>query len=118
MFTLYFHLDANIGSKKSHRKYVVVQEGGAASQVWYHLLAFYGSQRMNERFDKYLGPFVNLCHAREHKPTSVLLVSTMWCDGGENVGTIDMYEKTFGIGGIFLKGCQLCDILDPVFGSV
>ena len=60
MFTLYFHLDANIGSKKSHRKYVVV----------------------------------NLCHAREHKPTSVLLVSTMWCDGGENVGTIDMYEKT------------------------
>ena len=51
-------------------------------------------QIMNEIFNKHLNPFVNLCHARGHKPTSVLLVSTMWYDGGENVGTTEMYEKT------------------------
>ena len=44
-------------------------------------------------------------HACRHKPTSVLLVSTMWYDdGGESVGTTEMYEKTFGIGGTFPKG--------------
>ena len=52
------------------------------------------SQRMNEIFNKYLDPFVNLCRTCGHKPTSVLLVSTMWYDGGENVGTTEMYEKT------------------------
>ena len=54
------------------------------------------SHRMNEIFNKYLdpGPFVNLYHACGRKPTSVLLVSTMWYDGGENVGTIETYEKT------------------------
>ena len=41
---LYFHLDANIGNKKSCRKYVAVQ--GAASQVYLHSIT---SQRMNER---------------------------------------------------------------------
>ena len=65
--------------------------GGAASQVYLHSMA---SQIINEIFNKHLDPFVNLCHACGHKPTSVLLVSTMWYDGGENVGTIEMYEKT------------------------
>ena len=51
------------------------------------------SQIMNEIFNKRLDLFVNLCHARGHKPTSVLLVSTMWYDGGENVGTTETYEK-------------------------
>ena len=85
MFPLCFHLDANIGNKNSCGKYVAVQ--GAASQVYLHSIT---SQRMNERFNKYLHPFVNLCHACGYKPTSVLLVSTMWYDGGENVGTTEM----------------------------
>ena len=33
MFPLYFHLDSNIGNKKSHRKYVVVQGGRRLSSV-------------------------------------------------------------------------------------
>ena len=37
MFPLYFHIDANIGNKKSCRKYVAVQGGRLSS-----LLAFYG----------------------------------------------------------------------------
>ena len=49
---------------------------------------------MNERFNKYLDTFVNLCHACGYKPTIELLVSTMWYDGGENFGTTEMYEKT------------------------
>ena len=36
------------------------------------------SQRINEDFKKHLEPFVTLCHACRHRPTSVLLVSTMW----------------------------------------
>ena len=52
------------------------------------------SQRMNERFNKYLDTFVNLCHACGYKPTIELLVLTMWYDGGENFGTTEMYEKT------------------------
>ena len=48
------------------------------------------SQRMNENFNKHLDPFVNLCHAYGHKPTSVLLVSTLWY--GEN--ETEMYKKT------------------------
>ena len=73
---------------------------------------------MNERFNKYLDPFVNLCHACGYKPTSVLLVSTMWYDGGENVGTTEMYEKTLELEEIFSKGCQLCNTLDPAVYSV
>jgi hypothetical protein len=49
------------------------------------------SQRMNEKFDKHLDHFVNLCHACGHKPTSVLLVSTLWYDGES--GT-KIYENT------------------------
>ena len=55
------------------------------------------SQIMNEIFNKRLDLFVNLCHARGHKPTSVLLVSTMWYDGGENVRTTEIYEKTLEV---------------------
>ena len=55
--------------------------------VYMHSMA---SQRMNEIFNKYLDPFFNLCRTCGHKPTSVLLVSTMWYDGGENVGTTEM----------------------------
>ena len=63
------------------------------------------SQRMNEIFNKYLDPFVNLCHAcYGHKFTSVLLVSTMWYDGGESVGTTDMYEKTLELEEKFQMG--------------
>ena len=58
---------------------------------------------MNERFNKYLDPFVNLSHACGYKPTSVLLVSTMWYDGGENVGTTEKYEKTLELEEIFQK---------------
>ena len=67
------------------------------SQLWYHLLhnlhSMMASQRMSERFNKYLDPFVNLCHLCGHKPTSVLLMLTLWYDG-EGVGTTEMYEKT------------------------
>ena len=60
---------------------------------------------MNEIFNKYLDPFVNLCHAcYGHKFTSVLLVSTMWYDGGESVGTTDMYEKTLELEEKFQMG--------------
>ena len=75
------------------------------------------SQRMSERFNKYLDPFVNLCHARGNKPTSMLSVSTLWYDGGdtgENVGTTEMYEKTLELEEHF----KFCDTLDPVSGSV
>ena len=48
----------------------------------------------------------------------MLLVSTMWYDGGENVGTTEMYEKTLELEEIFSKGCQLCNTLDPVFGPL
>ena len=75
-------------------KYVAVQD------LPMHSMA---SQRMDEIFNKYLGPFVNLCHACGHKPTSVLLVPTMWYDGGENVGTTEMYEKTLGLEETFQK---------------
>ena len=55
---------------------------------------------MNEIFNKYLDPFVNLFHPCGHKPISMLLVSTMWYnDGGENVGTTEMYEKTMELKG-------------------
>ena len=64
--------------------------------MWYHLLAFkFYNFTKNER--EIQQPFVNLCHARGHKPTSMLSVSTLWYDGGdtgENVGTTEMYEKT------------------------
>ena len=75
-------------------KYVAVQD------LPMHSMA---SQRMDEIFNKYLGPFVNLCHACGHKPTSVLLVPTMWYDGGENVGTTEMYEKTLELEETFQK---------------
>ena len=76
------------------------------------------SQRMNERFNKYLDPFVNLCHACGYKPTSVLLVSTMWYDGGGNVGSTELYEKTLELEENFSKGYQLCHTLDPAVYSV
>ena len=84
---------------------------GAASQVWCHVrriiyLHSMASQRMNERFNKYLDPFVNLCHACGHKPTSVLLVSTLWYDGGENIGTTEMYEKTLELEEHFQKAAS------------
>ena len=48
----------------------------------------------------------------------MLLVSTMWYDGGENVGMTEMYEKILELEENFSKGCQLCNTLDPVFGPV
>ena len=71
------------------------------------------SQRMNERFNKYLDPFVNLCHACGYKPTSVLLVSTMWYDGGENVGITEMYEKTLELEELFQKAASSAIHLIP-----
>ena len=65
------------------------------------------SQRMNEIFNKHLDPFVNLCRACGHRPTSVLLVSTTWYDGAENVGTTEMYEKTLELEEIFQMGAVL-----------
>ena len=107
MFPLDFPLDANIGGKKSLRKYAVQ---GAASQAYLHSMA---SQIMNEIFNKHLNSFVKLCHARGHKPNSVLLVSTMSYDGGENVGTIDMYEKTLELEEIFQKVASSAIFLIP-----
>ena len=43
-------------------------------------------------------------HACRHKPTSVLLVSTMWYNGGESVGTTLMYWKNVWNWGTFSKG--------------
>ena len=60
------------------------------------------SQRMNERFNKYLDPFVNLCHACGHKPSSVLLVSTLWYDDNDESGT-EVYEKTLELEEHFQK---------------
>ena len=64
------------------------------------------SQRMNARFNKNLDPFVNLCHVCGHKPTSVLSVSTLWYDGGENVGTTEMYGKTLELEEHFQKAAS------------
>ena len=36
----------------------------------------------------------------------MLLVSTMWYDGGVNVGTTEKDEKTLEFGGTISKGCQ------------
>ena len=83
-------------------KYVTVQGGRVT-----HSMA---SQRMNERFNKFLDPFINLCHACGHKLTSVLLV---WYDGGENVGTTETYGKIWRN---ISNGCQFCDTLEE-FGS-
>ena len=58
------------------------------------------SQRINENFNKLLDPFVNLCHACGHKPTSVLLVSTLWYDGESE---IEVYEKTMELEENFQK---------------
>ncbi|KAF8956323.1 hypothetical protein BDZ97DRAFT_194509 [Flammula alnicola] len=46
--------------------------------------------RLNESFNKHLDPFVKLCHNREHRPLSVLLVSTMWSesDNEDNVAIL------------------------------
>ena len=38
--------------------------------------------RLNEGFDKHLVPFVKLCHNKNHKPISTLLVTTMWFNHG------------------------------------
>lgn len=38
--------------------------------------------RLNEGFDKHLDPFVKLCHSRNHKPISALLVTSMWLNCG------------------------------------
>ena len=66
--------------------------------IYLHSMA---SQRMNEKFNKYLDPFVNLCHACGHKPTSVLLVSTLWYDDDESEK--EMYEKTLELEEHFQK---------------
>ena len=60
------------------------------------------SQRMNENFNKYLDPFVNLCNTCGHKPTSVLLVSTLWYDESET----EMYEKTLELEEHFQKAAS------------
>ena len=65
----------------------------AAESTVVSSIAFYDGFSKNERFNKYLDPFVNLCHLCGHKPTSVLLMLTLWYDGGESVGTTEMYEK-------------------------
>ena len=66
---------------------------------------------MNEIFNKYYDPFIiNLCHARGHKPTSVLLVSTMWY---ENVGTTELYEKTLELEELFQKAASSAIHLIP-----
>ena len=56
---------------------------------------------MNEKFNKHLDPFVNLCHICGHKPTSVLLVLTLWCDGESE--TTEMYERTLELEEHFQK---------------
>ena len=79
-----FHLDANI-----EVKICSPGEPLKCGIIYLHSMA---SQRMNEKFNKHLDPFVNLCHICGHKPTSVLLVLTLWCDGESE--TTEMYERT------------------------
>ena len=69
------------------------------------------SQRMNERFDKNLDPFVNLSYARGHKSTSML--STLWYDGGENFGRTEMYHTTLELEEHFQKAASSAIHLIP-----
>lgn len=55
--------------------------------IYLHSMA---QQRENESFKEKLDFFVKLCHEFGHKPTSVLLVSTLWYNESEE----EMYEKT------------------------
>jgi hypothetical protein len=59
------------------------------------------SPRMNEKINKYLDPFVKLCHKCGHKPTSVLLVSTLWY-----VNESKVYEKTLELEEHFQKAAS------------
>jgi hypothetical protein len=50
--------------------------------------------RLNEGFDKHLDPFIKLCHIKNHKPLSALLVTTMWSKSvrSEEFGHKDIKE--------------------------
>ena len=65
---------------------------------------------MNDKFNKYLNPFVKLCHTYGHKPSS--LAACCWCRlYGMMVvrmlgrQTLELEEHS--------KGSQFCDTLDP-----
>ena len=94
MFPLYFHLDANVGKKKFTSNICSRPRGPPlkCGIIYLHSMV---SQRMNEGFINY-----------GHKPTSVLFVSSLWHDGGEDVGTTEMYEKTFELEGYFQKAAS------------
>ena len=64
------------------------------------------SQRMNERFDKYPDPIVNLWHACGHKPTSCCWCRLCGMISGENVGTTETYEKTLELEEPFQKAAS------------
>ena len=68
IFTLIRILEIKITSK------ICSRPGGApplkCGIIYLHTMA-------SQRFNKYLDRFVNICHACGHKPTSVLLLSTM-----------------------------------------
>ena len=82
-----FHPDA-IMEIKNHDAICSCPNGPVSSGIIYlHSMA---SKRINEDFNKHLEPFVNICHTCGHKPTSVLLVSTLWYDENET----EMYKKT------------------------
>jgi hypothetical protein len=99
-----FHLDVNVGNKITSKIY---SRPGGCGIIYLHSMA---SQRMNEKFNQNLEPFVNLCHACGHKPTSVLLVSTLWYDG-ESENTIEMYEKTLELEEHFQKASSAIHLI-------
>ena len=65
---------------------------------------------MNDKFNKYLNPFVKLCHTYGHKPSS--LAACCWC---RLYGM--MVVRMLGWQTLELethsKGSQFCDTLDP-----
>ena len=107
MFPLYFLLDSSVQINITSK--IVCSRPGRPSIKISSIIYLHGftkNERDYERFSRYLDPFVNLCHSRGHKPTSVLLVLTPWYDGGENVGTTEMYEKTLELGKQFQKAAS------------
>ena len=86
-------------------------EGPVNSGIIYlHSMA---SHRMNEGFKKYLDPFVKICYECGHKPTSVLLVSTLWSDESE----AEVYEMTTELEGHFQRAASSIAI-HPISYSV
>ena len=51
------------------------------------------SQRITDDFKKHFDHFVTLCHAGGHRPTTALLVSTMWPSNESETDVIEMTKE-------------------------